>query len=68
MNDKSIFINCPFDKEYLPLLRVLLFVSRFYGLDVKIASTELDSTSNRLPRIKSLMRDSKYSIHDLSRF
>lgn len=68
MSDKSIFINCPFDDEYLPLLRVLLFVSRFYGLDVKIASTELDSKSNRLPRIKSLMGESKYSIHDLSRF
>lgn len=68
MNEKSIFINCPFDDEYLPLLRVLLFITRFYGFDVKIASAELDSKSNRLPRIKSLMGETKYSIHDLSRF
>ena len=42
-------------------------MSRFYGLDVKIASTDLDSKSNRLARIISLMRESKYSVHDLSK-
>jgi len=67
MKENAIFINCPFDDEYLPLLRALLFVSRFYGLDVKIASTDLDSKSNRLERIISLMRESKYSVHDLSK-
>ena len=67
MKENAIFINCPFDDEYLPLLRALLFVSRFYGLDVKIASTDLDSKSNRLARIISLMRESKYSGHDLSK-
>ncbi len=67
MKDNAIFINCPFDEEYLPLLRALLFVARFYGLDVKIASSDLDSKSNRLSRIIALMRESKYSVHDLSR-
>lgn len=67
MKENAIFINCPFDKDYLPLLRALLFVSRFYNLEVKIASSDLDSKSNRLARIIALMKDSKYSIHDLSR-
>ena len=67
MIDNAIFINCPFDNEYLPLLRALLFVAKFYGLDVKIASLELDSKSNRLTRIISLMKEAKYSVHDLSR-
>ena len=67
MKDNAIFINCPFDDGYLPLLRVLLFVARFYALDVKIASSDLDSKSNRLARIIALMRESKYSIHDLSK-
>lgn len=67
MKENAIFINCPFDKDYLPLLRALLFVSRFYNLEVKIASSDLDSKSNRLARIITLMKDSKYSIHDLSR-
>lgn len=67
MKENAVFINCPFDKDYLPLLRALLFVSRFYNLEVKIASSDLDSKSNRLARIIALMKDSKYSIHDLSR-
>lgn len=67
MNNNAIFINCPFDDEYLPLLRTLLFVARFYDLEVKIASLDLDSKSNRLARIIALMRESKYSVHDLSR-
>lgn len=67
MKDNAIFINCPFDNGYLPLLRALLFVSRFYGLEVKIASSDLDSKSNRLSRIIDLMKVSKYSVHDLSR-
>lgn len=67
MKENAIFINCPFDEEYLPLLRALLFVSKFFGLEVKIASTELDSKSNRLARIISLMKESKYSVHDLSK-
>lgn len=67
MNKNAIFVNCPFDNEYLPLLRALLFVSRFYGLEVKIASTNLDSKSNRLARIIALMKESKYSVHDLSK-
>lgn len=67
MKDNAVFINCPFDDEYLPLLRALLFVARFYGLDVKIASNDLDSKSNRLARIILLMRESKYSVHDLSK-
>ena len=67
MKDNAIFINCPFDDGYLPLLRALLFVARFYGLEVKIASSELDSKSNRLARIIALMKESKYSVHDLSK-
>ena len=62
MKDNAIFINCPFDDEYLPLLRALLFVARFYDLEVKIASSDLDSKSNRLARIIALMRESKYSV------
>lgn len=67
MKDNAIFINCPFDDGYLPLLRALLFVARFYGLEIKIASSDLDSKSNRLTRIIALMKETKYSVHDLSK-
>lgn len=45
----------------------MLFVARFYGLEIKIASFDTDSKSNRLERIIDLMKESKYSIHDLSK-
>lgn len=45
----------------------MLFAARFYGLEVNIASSDTDSKSNRLDRIIDLMKQSKYSIHDLSR-
>lgn len=67
MNPNAIFINCPFDNKYKPMLRAMLFVARFYGLDVKIASSDTDSKSNRLQRIMDLMKESKYSVHDLSK-
>lgn len=67
MDQNSIFINCPFDNDYRPMLRALLFVARFYGLDIKISSANTDSKSNRLTRIIGLMKESKYSVHDLSR-
>ena len=67
MNPNALFINCPFDGKYRPMLRAMLFVARFYGLEIKIASSDTDSKSNRLERIIDLMKESKYSIHDLSK-
>lgn len=67
MNPNALFINCPFDSKYRPMLRAMLFAARFYGLEIKIASSDTDSKSNRLERIIDLMKESKYSIHDLSK-
>lgn len=67
MKSDALFINCPFDSTYKPMLNALLFAARFYGLKVNIASFDTDSKSNRLERIIELMKDSKYSIHDLSK-
>jgi hypothetical protein len=66
--DSSVFINCPFDAEYLPLLRPLLFTTTFLGLTPRIASERSDSTENRLDKIVALIRESRLSIHDISRF
>jgi len=65
--DNSIFINCTFDKEYKPLLDALLFVVIYCGYKPRIASESLDSLQVRLDKIKNLIIQSHYSIHDLSR-
>lgn len=65
--DFQVFINCPFDDEYLPLFRPLVFTVRFLGFIPRIASERLDSAENRIDKICSLIHSCQYSIHDLSR-
>jgi hypothetical protein len=65
--EKNVFINCPFDSEYYPLLRPLLFTIVYLGFKPKIALERSDSGEQRLDKICELIKESKYSIHDLSR-
>lgn len=65
--DKNIFINCPFDDDYIPLLKPLLFIIKKIGFNPRISLERNDSGEIRLHKIKELIESSKYSIHDLSR-
>lgn len=65
--EKNVFINCPFDSAYYPLLRPLLFTIVYLGFNPKIALERSDSGEQRLDKICELIKESKYSIHDLSR-
>lgn len=62
----NVFINCPFDNSYFPLLKPLLFTIVYIELNPMISETS-DSGEVRLTKIRNLMAVSKYSIHDLSR-
>jgi hypothetical protein len=64
---RNIFVNCPFDPDYLPLLRPLLFTIVYIGFVPRIASERSDSGENRIDKICALIRECQYSIHDLSR-
>ncbi|MFT3937087.1 MAG: hypothetical protein QM726_25900 [Chitinophagaceae bacterium] len=64
--DTNVFINCPFDKHYVPLLQPLLFTVVYLGLDPMISETK-SSGQIRVEQIKKLIYNSKYSIHDISR-
>jgi hypothetical protein len=63
----NVFINCPFDKEYAPLLEAIAFCVVYFGLSPRLASESLEAGQNRLDKIVGLIKASKYSIHDLSR-
>jgi len=65
--NRNVFVNCPFDEEYLSLLRPLLFCISYLGFTPRIALESLDSGKPRFDKIVSLIRQSKYAIHDLSR-
>lgn len=65
--EKNVFVNCPFDEAYMPLLRPVLFVILDLGMKPKIALESLNSGRSRIDKILTLIRESKYGIHDLSR-
>ncbi len=65
--ERNVFVNCPFDSQYLPLLRPLLFTIIYLGLKPRIALEAMDSGQARLDKIVGLIADSKFGIHDLSR-
>lgn len=65
--EKNVFVNCPFDEKFRPLLRPLLFTVIYLGLNPRIALERADSGESRLDKIVQLIRESQYSIHDLSR-
>lgn len=65
--DKCVFINCPFDADYDPILQAMLFCIVYLGFTPRLAKERSDSGENRLEKIKGLIEGSKYSIHDLSR-
>jgi len=65
--DDNVFVNCPYDERFLPLLRPLLFTLLYAGLNPRLALERLNSGEARISKILELVRESKYAIHDLSR-
>lgn len=64
---KNVFVNCAFDKEYVKLLRPLLFTIIYLGLTPRISLESKNSGAPRIEKIVKLIREPQYSIHDLSR-
>lgn len=64
--ESNVFINCPFDRFYLPLLQPLLFTVLYIDL-IPLVSETRSSGTVRVQQIKKLIAQSKYSIHDISR-
>lgn len=65
--ERSVFVNCPFDEAFSPLLQAIAFCLTDMGFFPRLAPENADNAANRLDRIIELIRSSKYGIHDLSR-
>lgn len=65
--EKCVFINCPFDDEFMPLLRALIFTIVSLDFKPRISLEESDAGTARLAKIMNLIKNSRFSIHDLSR-
>ena len=65
--ERQVFINCPFDAGYRPLLQALLFTLLDAGMEPRIALESADSGQTRVQKLYQLIRDCGLSIHDISR-
>ncbi len=63
----SVFINCPFDDLYGPILDVLVFTVFDCGFEPRCAMEIDDSAQIRIDKIFSIINECKFSIHDVSR-
>ena len=66
--DKNIFINCPLDELYInDLLKPMLFFIVQNGFNPRLSLEISDSSQIRLEKITKIIKECKYSIHDLSK-
>lgn len=65
--ERNVFINCPFDDDYAKIFNAILFVTHRCGFILRCSKEYEDSSSIRIQNIIQLIKESKYSIHDLSR-
>lgn len=67
MFEKNVFINCPFDDDYRLLFSSILFTIVSLGYNPRVSLESSNALQVRLNKIIDLIKESKYSIHDLSR-
>lgn len=65
--ETNVFINCPFDNDYIEIQSRIIFTIIYLGLEPQVASLIDDSGQSRLGKIQDMIGSSKYSIHDISR-
>src|SRR3954468_5271470 len=62
-----VFINCPFDGAFTPLLHAIVFTITSCGFVPRSAIESGSGAAPRMERIVRAIEGSRYSIHDFSR-
>ncbi len=65
--EKSVFINCPFDRTYNKMLHSMIFTIVSLGYLPRLSLESSDAGEIRLQKIMDIICQSKFSIHDLSK-
>ncbi|MBI5242931.1 MAG: hypothetical protein HY922_04500 [Elusimicrobia bacterium] len=63
----GVFINCPFDTKYRPILEAVTFTVFDCGFVPRCALEDADFGQERFSKIVEMLKGCKYSIHDISR-
>ena len=64
---ESVFINCPFDDGFEPMLRAMIFTIIACGYYPRCALDATDSAEVRIAKIATMIGECDLGIHDLSR-
>jgi hypothetical protein len=64
---RCVFVNCPFDKSFKPILDAILFAIHDCGFIARIALEDAGTGDARLEKIREIIEESQFSIHDVSR-
>ena len=64
---EHVFINCPFDDEYQPLFRALVFAVMDCGFFPRCALERDDGSETRIEKIRRIIGESEFGLHDISR-
>lgn len=65
--EDNVFINCPFDEDYARVFRALVFAVLDCGCIARCALEYDDGSEVRIDKIRRIIGDSKFGIHDISR-
>src|SRR5689334_11199778 len=64
---RDVFLNTPFDPVFHPIFDAIVFAIIRSGFRPRCALEANDSSENRLTKIQSIIEQSRYGVHDLSR-
>lgn len=64
---RNVFINCPFDESYAPLLRATVFAIVDCGFVPRCALERSDASEIRILKIYQTISECPYGVHDISR-
>jgi len=64
---RSVFINCPFDDDFQPILRAIVFTVVTSGYHPRCALDSTDGAEVRVHKIARMIGECDWGIHDLSR-
>lgn len=65
--DKNVFVNCPYDDDYRQILLAIAFTLIHFGFCPRLSLERTDSSESRIDKIVSIIEESKFGIHDISR-
>lgn len=64
---ENVFINCPFDADFEPLRNAMLFAIADCGFIARCALESSNGHDYRFEKIKQIIDECRFGIHDISR-